>query len=151
MIKYHETGLEPTHPTTIGLAHPAGAFTILNNKIKMQNADAPDLKTGMPDRPVDWSGHEGVEISPMASWHDADGELALFHIETKKYFGLNPVASEIWRYLAKQLPFGEIIDRLSNAYDAEPVIIAVEVRRVIVELLQAGLLIPTNCPEAANL
>jgi len=149
MIKYHETGLEPTHPTTIGLAHPAGAFTILNNKIKMQNADAPDLKTGMPDLPHEgWSGHEGVKISPMASWHDADGELALFHIESKNYFGLNPVAAEIWRYLAKQVPFGEIVVRLSNDYDAEPEIIAVEMRRVISELLQVGLLISTSSPEA---
>ncbi|NBV24875.1 MAG: PqqD family protein [Proteobacteria bacterium] len=92
-----------------------------------------------------------VALSPLVSWHDAGGELALFHLETKNYFGLNAVASEIWRHLANHLTVAEIVVRLAEQYDAAPATITVEVQRVIAELGQADLLIPPTSPEAAHL
>jgi len=91
-----------------------------------------------------------LALSPLVSWHDTGGELALFHLKSKSYFGLNAVASEIWRHLANQLTVSEIVVRLAEHYDADPATITVEVRRVIAELVQANLLSPTTSPEAAH-
>lgn len=76
--------------------------------------------------------------------------MALFHLETKNYFGLNAVASEIWRHLANQLTVAEIVARLAERYDADPATITVEVRRVIGELVQAGLLITPSTPATTH-
>lgn len=91
-----------------------------------------------------------VTISPSASWHDTGGELVLFHLETKAYFELNTVGAEIWRHLANGLLVPEIVARLAQRYDAGPATIAAEVRRVISELIQAGLLIPVAAPKAVR-
>jgi hypothetical protein len=88
-------------------------------------------------------------ISPLAVWNDVEGNLALFHSDTRCYFGLNSVGAAIWRHIAANREIPEVIARLTQEYDADAATIAVEVRRVAAELVQAGLLETPARPEGA--
>ncbi len=93
---------------------------------------------------------EHFVISAWVAWHDTGTELALLHTGSQRYFGLNPTASEIWRLLANRLAMSAIIAQLAQRYDANPAAIAVEVRRVIAALVQAGLLDRAPVPETTR-
>jgi hypothetical protein len=62
------------------------------------------------------------KIEPNESVVSADlhDEAILLNVETGIYFGLDPVGTQIWRWLAEGKTLGEIFDLLLAEYDVEP-------------------------------
>jgi hypothetical protein len=63
---------------------------------------------------------------------DLDGGSVLLSLSAGAYFNLNPVASEIWRMLAKPCRVDQIFASLSDGYDAD----AQKIARDVTSFLQ---------------
>ena len=50
---------------------------------------------------------------------EVDGEVVMMSIEQGSYFGLNGVASDIWRLLETPLTVSQICDNVGTRYDVE--------------------------------
>src|SRR5260370_1439590 len=44
---------------------------------------------------------------------EVDGEIVMMSIEHGRYFGLDDIASAIWKRIDPPCPFGDLIDRLA--------------------------------------
>ena len=51
---------------------------------------------------------------------EVDGEMVLLDMNTENYFGLDSVASDIWRLLREGKTIAETYDALLEMYDVEP-------------------------------
>lgn len=51
---------------------------------------------------------------------DVDGEMVLLDMNTENYFGLDSVASDIWKLLQEGKTIQETYDALLAMYDVEP-------------------------------
>ncbi|MES2056676.1 MAG: PqqD family protein [Pseudomonadota bacterium] len=94
---------------------------------------------------------DGVShLSPTPSdrivWQDVEGELVLFDLRDEKYHGLNPVASEIWRSIARGDSVGAIIDTLAARHAAPRATVADDVNAFVAQALAGGLLEPDDTP-----
>ena len=70
---------------------------------------------------------------------DVNGEIVALHVERGQCYGLNSVASEIWRMLAEPTSVDEICARLTSDYDVDSATCRSEVLALISELEQEGL------------
>lgn len=51
---------------------------------------------------------------------EVDGEMVLLDMNTENYFGLDSVASDIWKLLQDGKTLGETYDALLEMYEVEP-------------------------------
>ena len=51
---------------------------------------------------------------------DLDGETAILHIDSGRYYSLNPVASRVWATLQDPISEAAICDLLAQEYDVSP-------------------------------
>ncbi len=63
-----------------------------------------------------------------AAAHD---ETVMMDIESGRYYGLDDIGSVIWRRLEAPCRFGKLIDSLVAEYDADPAVIAEDVRKLL--------------------
>lgn len=78
------------------------------------------------------SRHVGSEV---------DGEMVLVSIEDGKYFGLDPIGTEIWRRLEEPKRFDVLTAELQDFFEGEPEVIATEAANFVEQLLGEHLLI----------
>ncbi len=70
---------------------------------------------------------------------DLNGEIVALHIERGQCYGLNAVASDIWRMLAEPISLDEICTRLTEDYEIDSPTCREEVLRLISQLEDEGL------------
>jgi Coenzyme PQQ synthesis protein D (PqqD) len=70
---------------------------------------------------------------------EVDGELVLLNPESGRYYGLDRVGLAMWEELSTGLPAGAAHGRLLERFDVEPERLAADLRRLIVELEDEGL------------
>ena len=51
---------------------------------------------------------------------EMDNEVVMMSIEQGKYFGLDPIAADIWKLLERTKTAGELISDLRTKYEVEP-------------------------------
>ena len=68
------------------------------------------------------------------------GEAVLLHLTTKAYFKLNDTAAELWRGLEAGEDEPAIVARLTGTFEVAPEVARAEVRRIMGELVDRGLL-----------
>ncbi|QNQ08217.1 PqqD family protein [Sphingomonas alpina] len=83
-------------------------------------------------------------LSDRIVWQDVEGELVLFDLRDEKYHGLNPIASEIWRSIARGEDVDAIVDTLAACHDAPRATVAADVRAFVTQALADGLLEPDD-------
>lgn len=71
----------------------------------------------------------------------SERELVLLGPDSHDYFGLDPVAADVWTRLAQPMTFGALVADLAGAYDAAPATIAEDVAPMIEDLVAGGLLL----------
>lgn len=90
-------------------------------------------------------GHAArVRISGDVVFRELEGEMVLLNLRTGVYFGLDPVATTIWRLLEARRTVGEIVEALVREYDATPAQIEEDVRRLVAALGENALLEPDD-------
>lgn len=71
---------------------------------------------------------------------DVNGEIVALHVERGQCYGLNAVASEIWRMLEEPKSVGEICTALRDDYDIDESTCHQEVIHLLSDLKQEGLI-----------
>jgi hypothetical protein len=75
-----------------------------------------------------------ISRSPAVLAAEVDGEIVMMSIEKGRYFGLDDIASDIWKRIEPPCAFGELVDRLAADYDAPRDTIAADVRALLVRM-----------------
>src|SRR5260370_796822 len=68
-----------------------------------------------------------ISRSPAIVKAEVDGEIVMMSIERGRYFGLDDIASDIWKRIESACSFDELIDQLVDDYDADRTTIARDV------------------------
>lgn len=71
---------------------------------------------------------------------EINGETVMMSVELGEYYGLNPVAADIWRRLGKPVTVAELVQDLTESYDGDPVGIQSDVQSLLDGFAAKGLL-----------
>jgi hypothetical protein len=71
---------------------------------------------------------------------EVSGEVVLLDLASEQYFGLDEVGARIWKLLGEGLPVADIVDTLLGEYEVERARLEADVRALLTELLDAGLI-----------
>jgi len=75
---------------------------------------------------------------PMAA--EVGGEIVLMSVEQGLYFGLDPVAADIWRRMADPIAIGTLCAQLSEAYAGDAATIEADTLTLLSALHARGLI-----------
>ena len=78
--------------------------------------------------------------SPNIIATEVDGEMVLMSIEDGKYFGLDPIGSEIWRRLEEPKSAEALTAELKDHFEGDPDAIERETRDFLDKLAENALL-----------
>ena len=70
---------------------------------------------------------------------DVNGEVVALHVERGQCYGLNGVASEIWRMLEQPISAEEICARLTSDYEVDGATCRAQVIQLLSDLREEGL------------
>ena len=72
-----------------------------------------------------------------------EDEAVLLHMDTKRYYRLNATAAAIWRGLEQGRTRAQLLEELCRRFDVHAEQAAPELDRVILDLVDKGLLTPS--------
>ena len=78
---------------------------------------------------------------------ELDGELLGLHIERGTCYGFNGTATRIWKMIAQPLRLSEIRDTLVGEYDVDPETCERDLRELLRDLEQDGLVSIDTAPQ----
>ena len=90
----------------------------------------PDLISGTTLTPL-LSDVTLISRSPSVLAAEVDGEVVMMSIEKGCYFGLDDIASDIWKRLGTPCTFAALVDSLAVDYDADRETIEHDVRALL--------------------
>jgi len=70
---------------------------------------------------------------------EIDGEIVMMSIEGGRYFGLDDIASDIWKRIEAPCSFGKLVDSLTIDYDVDRETVAADVRVLLGSMLTNGI------------
>jgi ornithine carbamoyltransferase len=70
---------------------------------------------------------------------EVDGEMVLLDMDSENYFGLDAVATDIWRLLSEGKTLQETFDALLEMYDVEPETLHSDLSAFVRKLLDSKL------------
>lgn len=79
--------------------------------------------------------------SPFVSMAELQGEAVLLDERSGRYFGLDSVASDVWRLIARGLSRAEIVGALLAEYDVDSARLEHDVTRLLETLCQRQLVV----------
>lgn len=71
----------------------------------------------------------------------AAGETVLLSLEREEYYGLDGAGSRFWELLEAGTSLGEAISVLRNEYEVEASVLDVDLRALVAELAESGLVL----------
>lgn len=82
---------------------------------------------------------------------DLAGEKVIIPVRGKvgdlgSIYTLNAVANDIWNLLDGERPVYEIVSRLQQEYEVDPSTLSADIKRVLTELQQEGLIVHQSPP-----
>ena len=84
----------------------------------------------MPDR---------LQISKEVLFQEVAGETVLLDLDSEFYFGLDEVGTRVWQMLQEGVNHDAMVDRLLSEYDVEREELERDVRELLGQLLESGL------------
>ena len=88
------------------------------------------------------SGAQCFAVSPSVVFRQMDDGAVLLDLESGVYFGLDEVGTRVWTLLVEQKTPDAVCEAMLAEFDVEPGVVADDVRRLVGELQQNGLLRP---------
>ncbi|WP_292656497.1 PqqD family protein [Nitratifractor sp.] len=80
-----------------------------------------------------------VNFSDAIFAQEVDGEMVLLDMNSENYFGLDAVASDIWRLLQEGKTLQETEEALLEIYDAEAEQVHKDLEAFVEKLIESGL------------
>lgn len=81
-----------------------------------------------------------VSIGDSALYQDLDDEVVLLNMTSQEYYGLNDVATRMWKSLLETQSVAATAERLVQIYDVDPNVLRADLEKLVRNLLNAGLL-----------
>lgn len=69
-------------------------------------------------------------------------EVVILHLESGKYFGLDPVGTRIWDLLSEETTLAAICEQLQQEFDVMPEVLRADVRALLGSLLEHDIIRP---------
>ena len=85
-------------------------------------------------------GAQLVAVSPSVVFRQMDDGAVLLDLESGVYFGLDEVGTRVWTLLAAHKTTDAVCDAMLAEFDVDRSVLAEDVRRLVGELQQNGLL-----------
>ena len=81
-----------------------------------------------------------VSIPPHVIFRELQGEAVLLNLNSERYYGLDEVGTRFWNVLAVSDSIDQAYQILVQEYDAQPDELQGDIKRLIDELLDQGLI-----------
>lgn len=85
-------------------------------------------------------------INESVVYADLEGEAVLLNIETGVYFGLNGIATNIWKLFEQGSSPEEVVQQLVEEYDADVACVQEDLARFLESLKSHGLVRDSDYP-----
>jgi coenzyme PQQ synthesis protein D (PqqD) len=85
-----------------------------------------------------------VRVSPDVVFRDLEGEAVILDLASGTYFGLNAVATRVWRLLDEGRPFASIVDAIASEFDADRADVERDVAALLRDLRARRLVVPAD-------
>src|SRR5262245_3491533 len=85
-----------------------------------------------------------VRVSPDVVFRDLEGEAVILDLASGTYFGLNAVATRVWRLLDEGRPFTAIVDAIAEEFDAVRGDVERDVAALLHDLQARRLIVPAD-------
>ena len=82
---------------------------------------------------------EVYAVSPAVVFRQMDDGAVLLDLESGVYFGLDQVGTRVWTLLVERGTTDAVCAAMIEEFDVEPDVLAADVRRLVAELQQGGL------------
>jgi len=86
------------------------------------------------------SGQARPARAKEVTHRDVSGEAVLLNLGTGVYYGLNEVGAFIWQRMDGDHTVDDLVEEICAAYAVDRERAAADVRRLVAELLEAGLI-----------
>ena len=70
---------------------------------------------------------------------DLGGEAAILNLKNSVYYGLDPIGARVWQLIQQPMTLGQIRDVLRAEYDVELAQLEADIRDLLQELAEQGL------------
>jgi hypothetical protein len=80
-----------------------------------------------------------ISRSPSVLTGEVDGEIVMMSIEQGHYFGLDHIASDIWRRIEPPCTFAALIDGLAADYEADRATITTDVKTLLDHMVERNI------------
>ena len=84
--------------------------------------------------------NQKIKLSDTVSYKEVDGEIVLLDMKSESFYGLDAVASDIWRLLQKGKTLQETYDALLAIYEVAPEKLLEDLEKFIGRLTESGLI-----------
>jgi hypothetical protein len=81
-----------------------------------------------------------VELGESALYQTIGDEVVVLNLITERYYGLDNVAAAMWHLLLEQRNVATVACILAGEYAADESVIRTDLDRLVIELVDAGLL-----------
>ena len=88
------------------------------------------------------NGAQCFAVSPSVVFRQMDDGAVLLDLQSGVYFGLDEVGTRVWTLRMEQKTPDAVCEAMLAEFDVEPGVVADDVRRLVAELQQNGLLRP---------
>lgn len=81
-----------------------------------------------------------LQVADHVVFRELDGEAVLLNLQSGIYFGLDTIGTHVWQAIDRQAPLQAIVAALVAAYDVDRETAERDVRRLVAQLVDRGLL-----------
>ena len=85
-----------------------------------------------------------VEVPDDVYLQEIEGEAAILHLTSERYFGLDDVGTRMWHALVASPSIGTAVERLLDVYDVDRGVLERDLLGLASTLVERGLLSPTG-------
>jgi len=93
---------------------------------------------------------DSVSVPEGVVSRELDGETVLLNLDTGIYFGLDAVATDMWRAMHSTKALGEAVETVRAQYAADPVVLRDDLLRLANRMLTKGLLQVGSSPSTPS-
>ena len=82
---------------------------------------------------------DSVVVPEAVLCKEIDGETVVLNLDSGVYFGLDAVATDMWRGLQTGVPLNEVASTLETSYEVEPAVLRADLLQLVNQLVAKGL------------
>lgn len=94
--------------------------------------------------PIEITDSTRFVINKQLSSSEIGGEAVVLNLKDGNFYGLNPVAAEVWKWLAEPRTLAELVGLVTGEFNVEAATAEADLRKLLADLDQRKLI--SVCP-----